>query len=203
MIRALYWERPVSQHNAAAAADTAGRPGGAPQGWECREVTLEDALTAWRERGALVWVDVASPTRPEMETISAGFGLHDVIVRTALQPNSRPKVAHFGDFITVTLYVPRAPHVGARGVPPCGIAGSGLAPLSEVDFVFAARYLITAHLDPVPLIDRLMDAARHDTEMVAKGMGSLVHRVLVETVNSYFPVLDRLVEQVEGIQQFA
>jgi magnesium transporter len=120
-----------------------------------------------------------------------------------MQPNSRPKVADFGDFVTVTLYVPRAAHVSRRGVPPFGIAGSGLAPLSEVDFVFSARFLITAHPDPIPLIDGLMEGTRHDPGAIARGMGGLVHRVLDETVDAYFPVLDGLVEQVEAVQEFA
>jgi magnesium transporter len=187
MIRALCWEEPA----------------GPDSGRRCREVTLAEAAAAWRERGAQVWVDAAAPDRAEMVEVARQFELHDVIVRTAMQPNSRPKVADFGDFITVTLYVPRAPHVSRRGVPPFGIAGSGLAPLSEVDFVFSARYLVTAHPDPVPLIEGLLDGAMRDDAAMAKGMGGLVHRVLDETVDSYFPVLDRLVEQVEDVQEFA
>jgi magnesium transporter len=48
-----------------------------------------------------------------------------------------------------------------------------------------------------------MQDARRDAEAMARGMGGLVHRVLDETVDSYFPVLDKLVEQVEDVQQFA
>jgi magnesium transporter len=89
------------------------------------------------------------------------------------------------------------------GAPPFGVSGTGLAPLSEIDFVFSERYLITAHPEAVPLLGRLLDDARNDPKAMAEGMGRLVHRVLDEAVDSYFPALDTLVEQVEAVQEFA
>ena len=174
--------------------------------WEqglCRDVSLEEGGAAWRERGASVWVDVAAPDRAQMERIAALLGLHDMVVRDALQPNSRPRTEDFGDFISITLYVPHEPGASQRGAPPFGIGGSGLGPLSEIDFVFAARYLVTAHQDDIPLLDRLRHNARDEATVLEQGFGALVREVLDEAVDSYFPVLDKLVEQVEDIQEFA
>jgi len=100
-----------------------------------------------------------------MESVARALGLHDIVVRNALAPNSRPRLEDYGHFITLALYVPRA--------------------------------------DPVPLFDHLMDSARAEVNVVAEGMGRVVHRVLIEVVDAYFPVLDGLIEQVEGVQEFA
>ena len=225
-VRALCWET----RDAPVAGDDVGPnpPAGSAAALPpivSKVVTVGEAAAVWRERGARVWVDVTAPSGADVEVLVQEFGLHDAVAHRAQHPrvpNPRPRTVDYGTFMTVAFYVPRAADVPHRSVPSSGFAGSRLVPLSEIDLVFAERFLITVHADPVSLLERMMDDAQcdagvmatpHPTRVPARtgsrpdgppaGLGQLVHDVLDKAVDAYFPVLDELVEQVEHVQALA
>jgi magnesium transporter len=197
----------------------------------CREVSLEDAAAVWRgDRGA-VWVDVQAPSAREMADVGRVFGLNRLVIDNALRPNLRPKIDNYGDYITLALYVPHlgagededagtgggaggsqstdsAGDERVRGartpfVPPLEMERGGVAPLREVFLVFGGRFLVTVHREPIPVLGAMPGRLFADAALRQQGAGGLVHHVVDEIVDAYFPFLDALAEQVEDVQEFA
>jgi magnesium transporter len=158
---------------------------------------MEDAdvadLAALRgDPGALIWVEVASPTPEDLAALGREFGIHEVALEDLeIGERQRPKVEQYPDQDQVLLV-----WYGAR-------PGTAERPtqLWEVDLVAGQNYLITSHgggpIDPTPFARRVK--ARR--ELASEGAGYLLYVALDEMVDTFFPALDGLSDRLVALEE--
>jgi magnesium transporter len=167
-------------------------PGGLRVAWmdgdEVREVTGTDAMAAIpalvKDPRALVWVDLAGPTRDQVEAIGTALGLHPLIIEDVLEGNQRAKIESTDGAVHIVLF--HLDHDAAI------IA-------SEVDIVLGDRFLLTAH-----------DATWNprDSHHLRGGVGPilmhgpdhLLWAIADDVVDGYFPFADRLGDAIDEVQ---
>jgi magnesium transporter len=136
--------------------------------------------------GHRTWVDLASPDEAQVAAAAEALGLHPLIAEDIHERNQRSKIETFDDdeLVHVVLFA---------------LHYSGEAATAEVDFVLGNGYLLTVHdgaLDPsaaAPLRFGIEHALR-------KGPDYLFYAIADTIVDGYFPVLDRLGDDIDELQ---
>ena len=125
-------------------------------------------------RGAVAWLDIVDPSDAEIALIGKELGLHPVAVEAVREHHERPKADGFDDHYFITFSAVEA-------VEP----GSLRSELFSI-FVFS---------DVLVTVRKGEWAARADVEKRWRDgrlatTGMLLHALLDETVDEYFPVID-------------
>jgi magnesium transporter len=159
-------------------------------GQQVEAVEPADLPAVRAQAGTLVWVEVIHPTPDELATLGTEFGIHEVALEDLqVGERQRPKVEQYQDQVLLVVY-------GAR-------AGDGDQPtrLFEVDLVAGPGYLLTFHggapVDPGPIARRV----KSRPELASEGTGYLLYVALDELVDTFFPALDAIGEQVVEVEE--
>ena len=137
-----------------------------------------------RAPGASVWIDLASPTTPEIEAVAAVLGLHPLVVEDVVEGNQRPKVEVTDGHVHVVLFA---------------LEYDDELTTVEVDFVLGSGFLLSVH-------DRAWNP--RDGHPLRGGPGALLARgpdhmlwaLCDGIVDGYFPLGDRLGDAMDAAQ---
>ena len=155
----------------------AGRPGS-------ETVALHDLAAALREPTAFAWVDLEGPSRAQVAEVARILELHPLIAENIGEHNQRAKVDQVEGCVHVVLFV---------------LAFVGEVRTIEVDFVLGERYLVSVHepgWDPAAAPLLRVDAG----EYLGRGPDLLFYAIADWIVDAYFPVLDRLADEIDQLQ---
>ena len=132
-----------------------------------------------------IWVDLASPDAAQVKAAADALGLHPLIAEDIRERNQRSKIESFDEEVVhIALFA---------------LHYSGEAATAEVDFVLGKRYLLTVH-DGV-LGTQTAAPLRFGVEhALAKGPDFLLYAMADTIVDGYFPVLDRLGDDIDQLQ---
>ncbi|HUP55028.1 MAG TPA: magnesium transporter CorA family protein [Methylomirabilota bacterium] len=132
-----------------------------------------------------LWIDLSEPDADQIETAAKALGLHPLISEDILERNQRSKIESFdNDVLHIVLFA---------------LHYSGEAALAEVDFVLGNGYLLTVHdgsLGPSAAAP-LRFGVEHALD---KGPDYLFYAIADTIVDGYFPVLDKLGDDIDHLQ---
>jgi magnesium transporter len=148
---------------------------------------ISDIMGAPGEKDIL-WLDIEQPTEDDLALLRDEFHLHLLAIEDIRNRNQRPKVDDYGSFVHVVIYA-------AERAKPRGLA------VSEIDLFYSDHFLIAVHADPIPALEEAIDRWQRNTEIVGNGIGALIYAVLDTVVDSYFPVLDGIEDEIEQAEE--
>jgi len=168
----------------------AGSPGAvrivACHGGRSSEATdVRDIARLLRPPDARLWIDLVSPSEDEIRIVADALGLHPLIAEDIAERNQRSKVETFDqDVVHVVLFA---------------LHYQGEATASEIDFVLGKRYLLSVHDGALgaPTSAPLRFGVEHALE---KGPDYLLYALSDTIVDGYFPVLDRIGDDIDDLQ---
>ena len=88
------------------------------------------------ENHGLVWVDLESPSREEVETVVKEFHINHVIGEELLLPSTKPRAEFYEGYVYAIMHFPALRH-------------SHKSREQEVDFIIGRNFIITARYDIV------------------------------------------------------
>jgi magnesium transporter len=131
-----------------------------------------------------IWVDAVDPSAEHVRPIANALGLHPLIAEDIVERNQRAKVETFGEVVQMVLF---------------SLRFVGEVETSEIDLVLAPRFLVTVHGPECDL--RSIGPLRAGVEpYLARGTDFLLHALADHVVDGYFPVLDRLADEIDELQ---
>ena len=150
-----------------------------------RTLTGLDALRhAVGESSSLHWVDLVDPSPALTAAVAAELGLHPLVAEDIEERNQRPKLELTGEHIHLVAFA---------------IAYDTDVRTEEIDFVLGRNFLLTAHT-------RAWDpwTAQHLREgagpLLERGPDYLLWALLDALVDAYFPVFDRLEDEIDDLE---
>jgi magnesium transporter len=148
----------------------------------------EALRAALEDPGARAWLDLGGASAEEIAAVGECFGFHPLAVEDAQNPDTRPTIEEYEDFLFVVT----------RGVDDTpGAAALDLVPL----FVFlTGRLIVTVHERPMRSIDEARERLRKHPGVLADGPDRLLHLLLDQIVDHYFPIVEALEERVEALE---
>ena len=152
------------------------------------EVALDDISEAVQRSDRFVWVGLHEPSEQLLKKIQEEFGLHDLAVEDALRAHQRPKVERYGDSLFIVL---RTVEAGADRALQFG----------ETHLFVGPRYLVSVrHQSSMSHVD-VRGRCEANPVLLGQGPAFALYALMDFIVDQYFPVLDKLEEELERLEE--
>ena len=150
-----------------------------------RTLTGLDALRhVVGESSSRHWVDLVDPSPALTAAVAAELGLHPLVAEDIEERNQRPKLELTGDHVHLVAFA---------------IAYDSEVGTEEIDFVLGRTFLLTVHArswDPWTA-PHLREGAG---PLLERGPDFLLWALLDVLVDAYFPVFDRLEDEIDDLE---
>ncbi|HYW33026.1 MAG TPA: magnesium transporter CorA family protein [Gemmatimonas sp.] len=162
-----------------------------PAGSDIRDCHPRD-LAALMAEGGTLWVDIDSTVRSQHALLEKLFGFHPLAIEDTLNPNSRVKFEEYDGFIFIIL----------RGVALASTTDDPYDLETKDLYCFLGkRYLVTVHAGEMPSIDRVATAMRRSPDLLDRGVERVLHAILDDTIDGFFPILAQIDEFIDSIEE--
>ncbi|HEY8239504.1 MAG TPA: magnesium transporter CorA family protein [Candidatus Limnocylindrales bacterium] len=161
------------------------------QSWRAGKVTASsdvDGIGALvGTKGGQTWIDLTDPSPELVQAVANQLGLHPLVAEDIIESNERAKVQLIDDVIHVVSFVlERTREVEAH----------------EVDFVLGRGFVLSVHhggWDPTTAHQARLGIGA----LLAKGADYVLWAMIDAIVDGYFPVFDRLGDEIDQVQDDA
>lgn len=143
-----------------------------------------DLRSQLRDPDTTLWVDLTDPAPSHVAEIARLLGLHPLVAEDILEGNQRAKIEVTDKVCHIVMFA---------------LQYEGEMLHTEIDFVLGDRFLLTVH-------ERSWDprATSHLREglapIIARGPDHLLWALVDALVDSYFPFIDRMGDEVDAIE---
>jgi magnesium transporter len=162
-------------------------------------VSTKGVVTHPTEDGALVeamkatekvlWVDIEHPGPEDLKLLQEGFGFHPLSIEDLTQTHTAAKLDEYDNYVFQVVMVPFAD-------------GTDEVDLFEIEIFYLKGTLVTVRDRAWGPIEQLWQAvARDPVRELGKGAQVLYHSIVDRAVDEYFPLLDRLDDRVETLEE--
>src|SRR5512133_1061962 len=142
--------------------------------------------------GKMTWVNVERPTRDEIEWLRQNYPFHPLHLDDCLSKIQRPKIDEREDYLFIVLHFPVFNKMEKVTVA------------SEVDIFVGMDYLVTVHAGDLKPLRRMFVECQSDPavrqELMGKGSGTLLHRIVDRLVDHCFPILNKIDANREAVE---
>ncbi|HJU72924.1 MAG TPA: magnesium/cobalt transporter CorA [Gemmatimonadaceae bacterium] len=157
-----------------------------------RDLDVRDIAAAVRESNGSLWVDVDANSRQQVALLDKVFGFHHLTIEDVLNPRSRAKVEEYDGYVFVII---RAVRFVEHTEDPYDLETVNLC-------MFIGRnYLVTCHAGPAQAVNQILELSERSPDLVARGPARLAHQIMDVAVDAYFPILDRVDEFINGLEE--
>jgi magnesium transporter len=163
-----------------------------PSGVVTRDLSLKDLSACVKDGRGPLWVDIDISVRPQLALLEKVFGFHPLAIEDVMNPNSRAKVEPYDGYLFVVL---RAVRLDEQTQDPYDLE------TENIEFFIGQNVLVTAHHGPSKLIDAVAELTLRNSDLIGRGPGRLAHLVMDAAVDSFFPVLDRIDEFIDSLEE--
>lgn len=140
-------------------------------------------LTAARDSGALLWLDVERPAPDDLQRLAELFGLHAEMVRDSAEFHQRTRLADYEGYLLVVMY---------------GVADDAETML-EVHLYVTPHAVISIRREPCPPLEALHDRADHAVSSTTT-VPALLSRILSTLVGTFTDALERVDDELTDLE---
>jgi magnesium transporter len=153
-----------------------------------REVTQTEAVQLRHGTQGTLWIDLHVHDQKATQTfLVESLGFHPLPVEDAVNPRERPKLEEYDHVLFLVGHaVSHQDHIEAY---------------HSIAFFLSEHFLVSVHLDLVPLIDDWLARWQKDSLRMDSSPAHLLHALLDGIVDDYFPVADTLQETLDEIEE--
>jgi magnesium transporter len=139
--------------------------------------------------GTLHWIDLEDPTIKESAILEDPFRFHPLAIEDCLAEVHHPKLDDYDAYIFLIVH-------GMRFDAP-----TDQFITRELDVFLGPNFLVTHHKGPMRSITAIRDQCSKDIEAAfPKGCDFLLHHILDQMFDHYFPSLDSLEDKIQLVQ---
>jgi len=143
--------------------------------------------------GNLTWIDIQNPTSKDILYIKDNFNLDHLVLDEFTSPSQRPRAEEFDNCLYVVLHIPLFDKDKRVTTP------------GELDIVITRDHLFTAHVgENLPLKAIIREFNKNEVtknQAMSQTIGFLLYFILEKLLNSCFPKIDHINEQLNEIEK--
>src|SRR5918992_2595768 len=152
------------------------------------EEVSQDAAAEFLRRGeSNLWFHFDAPTEDELRLLQEELKIHHLTLEDIVNQNQRPKIEPFEDYVYLALH----PLVRKKKwqIEP-----------SELDLLLGRSWIVSVHYGP--LRDVIENSKMHERIPLAveRGPDFLLYTLVDLVVDSYFPILDDIEEEIDSLE---
>ena len=157
------------------------------QGARLADIPVGDIRKHLAKPGCFVWVALKDPEPGELETLQEEFDLHELAVEDARHGHQRPKIEEYGASLFVVLHMVEWP-------------GDELQ-TGEVDAFVGPQYIVSVRREAQHGFAEVRRRCEQEPELLRHGPAYVLYALMDTVVDRYFPVLDRITEEIETLEE--
>lgn len=138
-----------------------------------------------------LWVDVDTTNLAQHALLEKVFRFHPLAVEDTLNPSSRVKYDQYDGYLFVIV---RGVKLAAHTTDPYDLE------TVNVCFFLGPNFLVTAHADHSQALREVIERAGRG-DLLVRGSARLMHGILDEIVDAFFPILDEIDDFMDGLEQ--
>ena len=151
-----------------------------------------DGIAGLLDRDEFFWLDLDAPSDADVDTLAELFHFHPLSVEDLVKREQRPKLEDFGDYMFLVYY-----GAAALSEDP-GPDTEAELELEEVHALISGSYLVTVHDGDCGALD---EARARMRAQKPRSEQFVVYRVLDGLTDTYFPLLERLEDRLERLDE--
>jgi len=151
-----------------------------------RNLTQEKLEIAYQE-GDWLWIDVVDPTSDEIDWIGRFFNFSPSVMEDLYRADRRPTLLVYPTYIFLSLFEPAIVQHKVEG--------------REVHCIIGERFLLTVRTNAAKSIEAAYDRAAKDPGTWRQGLAYFLYLTCQSTIDSYYPVLDRMSNQLNKMEE--
>jgi magnesium transporter len=156
------------------------------------DLSVDEIVSALQQATGTLWVDIDVRDPQAVALLSEVFHFHPLAIEDSLNPQSRVKIEEYSSFL---ILIVRTIAFVERTEDPYDIETVNLT------CFLGKNFLVTAHGGDSSPLEHTRALLEKKPELVAAGPSRLMHAVVDEAVNAYFPLLDQLDEFMDGLEE--
>jgi magnesium transporter len=134
-----------------------------------------------------VWMALKDPGEPELAAMEAEFELHPLAIEDARHGHQRPKIEEYDDDLFVVVHT-------------LEIAEEEIL-VGEVDIFVGRNYVLSVRNRAEKGFKEVRTRCEREPELLRHGSGYVLYTLMDAVVDRYFPVLDALETEFEGLEE--
>jgi len=135
-----------------------------------------------------VWVALRDPDRAKLDEMQQAFDLHPLAVEDARHGHQRPKIEEYGDSVFAVLHI-------------IELDPSGALKLGELDLFVGRNYVLSVRTAAERGFQDVRARSEREPELLKHGSSFVLYALMDAAVDRYFPVLQALEAELEGIEE--
>jgi magnesium transporter len=153
-----------------------------------------------------VWVDILATKPEEVRLLKEELDLHPLAIEDSLNAHQKPKIESYDKYYFVVIYA-----LEYKEKAPSGKAGKAVKKdksddepeliSRQVSLFFGTNYMVTIHNQPISEIQDTVHRWEVNREAVGTDVGSAVYALFDTIVDSYFPILDKIDDRLENLEE--
>lgn len=157
------------------------------RGQRLADIPIEAISDHLSRPGCFVWVALKDPEQAELDAIQQEFGLHELAVEDAEHGHQRPKLEEYGASLFVVLRMVEWP-------------GDELL-TGEVAIFVGPQYVVSVRRGTQHGFAEVRRRCEQEPDLLQHGPAYVLYALMDTVVDRYFPVLDRITEEIETIEE--
>jgi magnesium transporter len=163
-----------------------------PNGEIRQGLTRKEIEEALASGVGTIWVDVDTRHPDNVSVLSDVFRFHPLSVEDALNPQSRVKLEEFANYLLLIV----------RTVAFCETTEDPYdLDTVNITFFLGKNYVVTVHGADTNPVATTVDLLKRKPELAAYGPARLMHAIVDQAVDAYFPIIDKLDEFMDGLEE--
>jgi magnesium transporter len=158
------------------------------EGKKLADIDIEDISKYVDRPDCFVWVALRDATEAELATMQHEFGLHDLAVEDARHGHQRPKVEEYGDTLFVVMHSVELDAIDQLQV-------------GEVNVFVGRNFVLSVRNRSQHSLLGVRERAEREPHLLRQGAGFVLYALMDAVVDRYFPIIDAMETELEGIEE--
>jgi magnesium transporter len=139
-----------------------------------------------------LWVDIDTRDTQKVAMLKDVFHFHPLAIEEAVNPQSRVKLEEFDQYVLLIV----------RTVAFCETTDDPYdLDTANISFFLGKNYLVTVHGADTNPVDSTRELLQRKPELATHGPAKLMHAIVDQAVDAYFPIIDKLDEFMDSLEE--
>ena len=177
------------------------RPSADPHLWSCyygpregikQKLPIDEIARALASGEGTLWVDIDTRKSDQIALLKDVFHFHPLAIEEALNPESRVKLEEFDRYVLLIV----------RTIAFCEMTEDPYdLDTVNISLFLGKNFLVTVHGANTNPVDATAQLLQRKPELVAHGPARLMHAIVDQAVDAYFPIIDKLDEFMDSLEE--
>lgn len=149
--------------------------------------TIEDAVQQ-REPSDFIWVHITQPTPADLDTVTAEFPMHPLVVEDILSTGQRTKIERYSDSLFAVLKL--ADYKESLET----------IRFEEIEAVVNQHFIVTVQHGNTSPVEEVRQRLKVRTNPANSGPFTVLYELMAWVVSGYFPIVEAIQEDIYDVE---